>query len=262
MDNYTISFKRLCINKVSACFTWDDNFIRHAKLIAPLFAQYEKRCSFYINVGDGNFSSEMASDYHALIKKGFEIGSHGYNHIHMDQLPINDFVKQMQLSLDRMIKIWQHRPTTFAFPHHDYNDEILILAKSVFLETRNTLDHGKRISLKSHSTLLDIASDIDNMINNNLNIVFSGHSVKIPEDEQSNYTDGYEPVQICVIDDILNYLEERKDKIEIITFEQAALKEYIKQKCSCTNTRCELSSQTLLELTHYGFNINKILSLL
>ncbi len=260
MDNYTAHFKRLCIDKLSACFTWDDNFLRHAELIAPLFIRHQKRCSFYINVGDDDFSSKMAYSYYSLMKNGFEIGSHGHNHQHMDRLPINKFFEQMQLSIEQMTRIWQQRPTTFAFPHHDYNEEMLMLAKSLFLETRNTLSHAKRISLKSHTTLLNIARNIDDMIYNNLNIVFSGHSIKTQEDEQNNHIDGYEPVRMSVIDDILAYLTNKKDEIEIITFEQAALKEYIKQHCHYTNTQCELPAQTLINLAHYGFSINKISS--
>lgn len=262
MDNYIIPFKQLHIKKISVCFTWDDNFVRHAECIAPLFEQYGKRCSFYINVGDEDFSQKMASGYCALNKKGFEIGSHGYNHKHMDRIPKDEFIKQMQLSLAYMLKAWKHRPTTFAFPHHDYNEEMLILAKAFFLETRNTLVNAKRISLKSNTTLTDIICNIDSIINDNLNIIFSGHSTKIPQDEKSDYTDGYEPISISVIDDILKYLISLNHKTEVITFEQAALKEYIKEHCNYTNSQCEITSQTLTKFLDFGLDINKISSLI
>lgn len=77
MDNYIAQFRNLHINKLSVSFTWDDNFCRHMEFIAPLFTKYKKKCTFYINVGDENFTPQLIINYKQLCNRGFEIASHG-----------------------------------------------------------------------------------------------------------------------------------------------------------------------------------------
>lgn len=261
MDNYKFYFQQFDINKASVCFTWDDNFSRHKEIIAPLFLQNKKRCTFYVNIGDTNFSQSILGYYLQLQNQGFEIGSHGYNHIHMSQLNEYDFLKQLKESIRGMEYVLKRRPTTFAFPHHDYNENMLLLTKRFFLETRNTLSNSIRISLKSNTKSSDIFNKITETVFHKCNIVFSGHSIKTEEDEEKNYIDGYEPIDIKNLKEILDFLDTNKYNLDVITFEQAALKEYIKKKCNYTNIYYTLNDTNLDELLSFGFNMDTILSL-
>ena len=261
MDDYIATFQNLHIDKLSVSFTWDDNFHRHKEFIAPLFSKYNKKRTFYINVGDKDFTSQLISNYKQLSNDGFEIGSHGYNHKSMKMMTEKEFVDQMESSIREISMLLNFRPITFAFPHHEYNSLNVELTKHYFIETRNTLNQSHRISLKSHTKLSDVIQKIDQLICSNKNIVFSGHSVKTALDKSTHYEDGYEPIQLNLINDILLYLEGIK-RIEVITFEQAAFKEYLKQNCNYTQTECILSPYNLTYLTQYGINLDRINSIL
>lgn len=261
MDNYIAQFRNLHINKLSVSFTWDDNFCRHMEFIAPLFTKYKKKCTFYINVGDENFTPQLIINYKQLCNRGFEIASHGYIHKSVKYMTEKEFISQIELSIKEMLMLFKVRPITFAFPHHEYESMHLKLAKQYFIETRNTLNQSVRISLKSNTKLSDVIQKINQSIYSNKNIVFSGHSVKVVSDEKNNYYDGYEPVSENLINDILSYLK-GIEKIEIVTLEQAAFKEYIKRDCNYTQTECVFSTANLTYLNQYGINFDRINSIL
>ena len=110
MDDYIATFQNLHIDKLSVSFTWDDNFHRHKEFIAPLFSKYNKKCTFYINVGDKDFTSQLISNYKQLSNDGFEIGSHGYNHKSMKMMTEKEFVDQMESSIREISMLLNFRP--------------------------------------------------------------------------------------------------------------------------------------------------------
>lgn len=259
MDNYNFTFHSMNMANISLCFTWDDNMLRHSLEIAPLFIQNQFRCTFYINPGDSDFTNDLCSKYIKLAHQSFEIGSHSYNHLHLSKLEDDKYYIQLTKSIEEIESILGIRPTTFAFPHHDCNDKMLWIAKNIFLETRNSLFNSIRFSMKSYTTTEDMISAINKAINNNYNLVFSGHSISLHDDK---IEDGYEPLSIENLNGTLLYLNNKKRNVDILTFEQAALKEYIKHHCSFNLRKCILEYEDILYLSSLGITYKKILELL
>lgn len=158
----TFYFDNINPQKKSIIFTWDDNFERHIKYIAPVFKRYHKKCTFYINPGETNFKDLLQSGYSALAYEGFEIGSHGYTHHHYSKLSLTDQIYQLKKSKEEITNVLRIIPVTFAFPHHDFTSDMLREAKKVYFETRNTLNNTPRFSLKSHTSLSSVQKAIDN----------------------------------------------------------------------------------------------------
>lgn len=262
MEEYQIAFSKVNIFKSSICFSWDDNFHRHKDIVSEIFDDFNIRCTFYINVGDDNFSKKLENDYRMLSYMGFEIGSHGYNHISMEHLSNEKFIYQITSSIDFMKNVMTIRPTTFAFPHHQHTIWQINALNSFFITTRNTLYNSQRISLKSHSTLDEISYYIRELLFNHVNVVFSGHSVWTPMDAQSDYIDGYEPVNIDMLHKLCQHISIYSSISEIITVEQAAIKEYIKNRCKYTKSFCVFSNEDILYLTSLGLDLNKLNNIL
>lgn len=204
-------------NKIGVAFTWDDNFNEHYKYIAPLFKKWNCRCTFYINPGDSTFTNDMANQYKKLSEQGFEIGSHGFLHDHYSRLSYNDFYAQLVKSKEAITLLTNKIPITFAFPHHDFNEEMLKIAKSIYKETRNTLKNTIRFSLKTRTSLNEIKIAMNHAIEISSNVVFSGHSVYKQISEESNC--GYEPISLHLLNEILSAIV-AEYQLPILTFEE------------------------------------------
>lgn len=203
--------------KIRVSFTWDDNFNEHYKYIAPLFKKYSCRCTFYINPGEKNFTTKIADQYKKLSEQGFEISSHGFTHDHYSSLNYNDYYAQLIKSKNAIATLTNKEPTTFAFPHHDFTNEMLLVARSIYKETRNTLKNTLRFSLKTKTSLTDVKNALDNAIQGSYNIVFSGHSAYKRQNELKNC--GYEPISLKLLSSIISTLI-NDYKIPILTFEE------------------------------------------
>ena len=206
-------------------FTWDDNSCRHYQYIGPLFEKYGIRCTFYVNPGWKSFNRRFLSGYKKLDSRGFEIGSHGYTHKHMMTLSKGEYEKQLNMS-QQLLQSWLgHRITTFAFPHHEYSDEMLIFAKNYYLETRNSVPNSIRFSLKSHTTLAEIEKIARQTELNNQILIFSGHSVAIDSKELLGHSGnaGYEPVLLNHLEDIMKLLLANNSQNDFCTLSEIAL---------------------------------------
>lgn len=248
-------FNKLNPNKISLSFTWDDNFKRHIDIIAPLFEQYGKRCTFYVNPGEFDFSNNLWSKYKTLSEKGHEIGSHGFTHHHYSKLSTNEFQFMLTESYETIQKRIGKSPVTFAFPHHDFNNDMLSKAHEIYFETRNTLSNTKRISLKSGTTSIDIKDSIEGAVHNGYSLVFSGHSISKISDTK---IEGYEPISVKNLEKFLSIAMEFKDYSDICTFEQAALKEYIIQNCTYNRNKFGLFPEQVNMLEKFGLNYERI----
>lgn len=246
-------FNKTCPEKLTISFTWDDNFERHLTHIAPLFESYGIRCTFYVNPGEDVFQSNLCKRYAKISQKGFEIGSHGYSHRHFSMLSKEELLFELTKSKEAIINSIGEIPVTFAFPHHDYTNEMLKMAKSVYFETRNTLINHIRFSLKSNTTIEDIYQIINQAINDNKSIVFSGHSVYLKNDY---YTDGYEPIPYKLLEKIIFFIKNNQNAFDICTFSQAAIKEYVLKNCLYNKDYYLLDKIQLLDLGKYGINVN------
>lgn len=189
-------------------FTWDDNCNRHYRYIGPMFEKYGIHCSFYVNPGWETFERKYLNGYKKMDSCGFEIGSHGYMHKHMMSLSHEEYEKQLEMS-KRLLQKWLgHEITTFAFPHHEYTEEMLELARKYYVETRNTVSNSVRYSLKSYTTLADIEKISYQTDINNQTLIFSGHSVALNPNEITSHSRnaGYEPILLDFLEDSIKLL--------------------------------------------------------
>lgn len=255
-----LNFSQIHPNKLSISFTWDDNFFRHIEIIAPKFKEYNYRCTFYVNPGEPDFPARLSKGYAKLSAENFEIGSHGHTHHHFTKLTKEKYFDQLIQSKKAIEQSIGKAPCTFAFPHHDYTDKMLKDAQSVYLETRNTLNNTQRVSLKSNTSINDIEKAIEDSIKNEYSIVFSGHSVSLPNDYDQ--LDGYEPIKISFLDEVLKKLSIYSIHVEVLTFEQAAIKGYIVNNCSFDNKCFELTTEQELYLREYDITFGHIQELI
>lgn len=256
MKEKEIYFSKLNPEKVSFSFTWDDNFYRHIQFIAPAFEQYNLKCTFYVNPGEPNFVARLAPLYARLSLKKFEIGSHGYTHHHFSKLTEEIYMDQLIESRKAIELLIKKPPVTFAFPHHDYTNNMLHTAYDVYFETRNTLKNGQRFSLKRNTSLIDVTNMLENTVSAKKDLVFSGHSVSLTNDK--DYSDGYEPLPLECLHSILKQILLYVEYADICTFEQAALKEYIKNNCSYTSEKFILTYEQCLHLEKRGLALERI----
>lgn len=256
MKEKELSFSKLHPEKISFSFTWDDNFFRHIQFITPAFERFGTKCTFYVNPGEPNFVARLAPLYAQLSLKGFEIGSHGYTHHHFSKLNEENYIDQLIQSQKAIGLLTKKVPVTFAFPHHDFTDSMLHTCHNVYFETRNTLNNAQRFSLKSNTSLTNVTNALKNAISNKNSIVFSGHSVSLPDDK--DYFDGYEPLPLDCLYNILNQVLLYVEYADICTFEQASLKEYIRNNCFYTNEKFILTYEQILYLEKLGLTLERI----
>lgn len=189
-------------------FTWDDNFYRHYSHIAPLFEKNGIRCTFYVNPGWRSFEDKYLKGYKYISDIGFEIGSHGLFHKDLTKLSSAEYewqLKQSKVLLENYLK----KPVyTFAFPHHKFSAEMLEIAKEYYIETRNTIPNSIRYSLKTELDINNVLETSSKILNDNKNIVFSGHNIAISKKELNakKLTIGYEPILLSDLEILLEKL--------------------------------------------------------
>lgn len=260
MKQYHVRFHNIHPDKTSICFTWDDNFTRHFSTIAPAFIKRGMRCTFYINPGEEDFASKFLPGYSDLLNKAFEIGSHGFVHDNLCRIPHPDAVSIVKEAISRIEKQFNIYPTTFAFPYHDFNAEILDMVKTFHFETRNTLPHSKRFAIKTDTPYEDMLDAVKEAIANKHSLVFSGHSVifNIEENQERKNETGYNPILLAHLISLLDFIQTQNETVQVLTFEQAALKEYISRHCDITTDSFTVTRQQLDWLGSFHIDIGKL----
>lgn len=252
------SFNNINPEKGLIVFTWDDNLVSHAQIIAPIFTEYHKTCSFYINPGEPDFSANFADLYLQLGVQGFEIGSHGYTHCHLSHLTNEEYIDAIRKARDSIDHIFHVQPTTFAFPHHDFNEKMLSQSRNIYFETRNSLYSSVRYSLKTATKKEQIDEAIRNAVKNRYTLVFSGHGAF---DNKKMELCGYEPISHQMLCEFLETVEQYSD-MQVCTFEQAALKTYIQYHCKTNGKNVWINDAQMSFLKQYGLTVERIHSLL
>jgi peptidoglycan/xylan/chitin deacetylase (PgdA/CDA1 family) len=251
------------LNKISVSFTWDDNSIRHHSLLAPLFLDNGFRCTFYVVTGDEKYDSDYRDKYKQLLTNGFEIGSHSFSHHYISSLSPGDASAELKMSVKKILEQFGVYPLTFAFPNHDYNETLIELAREFHLETRNTLTNAKRFSIKTHTSLAELQDAINDAYINRINLVFSGHSL-ITEEEYSCKLpgEGYQPMRISLLTELLPYLKTIESKVDMVTFAQSALREWIKKMRVFIGDEWVIPKEQLRQLEKFRITDENIVSLL
>lgn len=252
-------FRKINPQKEVVSFTWDDNLTSHAHIIAPIFMKFCNFCSFYINPGESNFSNLFLDSYQYLKAQGFEIGSHSYTHCNLSSLSSMDYIDQIKSAQDSIECNFHIRPTTFAFPHHDFDEKMLSQIRSLYLETRNTLYNSVRFSLKTATTLESIEAALKDAEKNRHTLVFSGHGA-FGEGDDPNVC-GYEPISSQKLQKTLEIIDSHTE-LQVCTFEQAALKTYLVLHCVNDGQSVWISDSQISYLQQYGITTERILELI
>jgi peptidoglycan/xylan/chitin deacetylase (PgdA/CDA1 family) len=262
-ETFKLRFHNTNLIKTSVCFTWDDNLIRQIQTIAPLFNKCGLKCTFYIVPGEKYFYQKYGSGYYELARQGFELGSHSYLHKHMTKLSELKVSKEFEEAIKRFKSYFQFYPITFAFPNHDYNQCLVKKAYSYHLETRNTLTNSIRFSLKTNTTFEELVQVLNAAIKSKQNLVFNGHSI-ISEEEYQNKEpgEGYEPIRVLLLEKFLDHIVKWSRRIDIVTFAQAALKEFVRKNATKENNVFMLNSDSLLNLQKYEISSEILLGVL
>lgn len=145
-----------------------------------------KRCTFYINPGVPDFIDKFCSHYQQLLDCGFEIGSHSYIHQHLSYLSGKQYVTQLKNAKNTIEQLFNYRPTTFAFPHHDFDLTMLSQARNIYFETRNTLYRSQRFSLKTTTTLESVEEALIEAIEGGYSLVLYASTPPASTADQTN----------------------------------------------------------------------------
>jgi hypothetical protein len=253
MQQEKLYFNHADINKISVCFTWDDNCYAHIELIATQFARRGLKCTFYINPGKEGYSEKFASGYRDLAGEGFEIGSHSYHHVRLTGLKDEELEHQIKASADGILKSVGVYPSTFAFPYHDFDERTLSFVRQYHLETRNTLHGSVRFGVRSNSSPEEMFGAVKECVSAGQNIVFSGHSAVSNLTELSSPDCGYEPILLDNLNALLDKIH-TVGNAQVLTLEQAALKEYIISNCEIAGNTYTLASGQAEYFSAFGID--------
>ncbi len=252
------SFNNINPHKGIIVFTWDDNLVSHGQIIAPIFTEFHKTCSFYINPGAPDFLANFANLYIQLSTKGFEIGSHGFTHCHLSHLTNEEYINEIRNARNSISNIVHIQPTSFAFPHHDFNEKMLSQSRNIYFETRNSLYNSVRYSLKTDTQIEQIDEAVKNAAEHRYTLVFSGHGAF---DKETRESSGYEPISRHMLYEILKTVEKYVN-MQVCTFEQAALKTYVQYHCKTNEKNIWVGDTQIAFLKQYGLTIERINKLL
>ena len=252
-------FHNVIPDKGTVIFTWDDNLASHAKIVAPLFEKFHYRCTFYINPGEAGFETLFLEQYQKLAAKGFEIGSHTDTHERLSSLTDAGFMDQIRNARDRIRDAFQIQPSTFAFPYHESDEKMLSQVRNYYFETRNSLYNSVRFSIETSVNSAQIQELIDSAVRDKYSIVFSGHGAFTENDDPK--TCGYEPVPSQTLCEILRLVKDNP-VLQVCTFEQAALKTYLRYHCEMGDGSVRISEGQMAFLGQYGLTKERILDLI
>ena len=100
--------------------------------ILAVLDKYDVKCTFFFN---GLYLEANVEDARRIVAAGHEIGSHGYQHVHMTQM--RDFTV-MRNVITRMNRITEEllgvRPRLFRAPYSDTNEYVTALARAEGME--------------------------------------------------------------------------------------------------------------------------------
>ena len=119
--------------------SWDDGSPKDIKL-AKLLKKYNMPATFYIPIK--NIESRYTLTERGVIslrKMGFQIGAHTFSHPYLMKLPLGQIEKEIRSGKTVLEEYLGEKVTTFAYPHGDYNPEILSLLKRLNFEYARTI---------------------------------------------------------------------------------------------------------------------------
>lgn len=259
MDSLKYKLNKIDLNKLTISFSWDDNFLNHYNIIADIFKKHSARCTFYICIGQKDFTEEVEEKCKLSLKEGFEIGDHLYIHESAPNIAFTYFEELLNFSKTKWLKVFNQDVSTFAFPFHDINEQTFNRILESYLETRNTINNTELISFHTKSNIKDTIKVIEELAIEGRNIMFAGHSI-IPSGEYEMFNIeglGYEPISVDFLNDTLSYINEN-NMYQILTAEQGAIKEYILKSCKFDSENVYFTDENIKYLKQKGVNISNL----
>lgn len=102
--------------------TFDDGYA-DSLVAAGVLRDLGLRATVYVTTGDldrpGWLSRQQLSDLAAC--RELELGAHGVNHCHMDELPAENLARELIDSRSELERLTGRRVTSFAYPHGAYD---------------------------------------------------------------------------------------------------------------------------------------------
>ncbi|MGG5753443.1 polysaccharide deacetylase family protein [Zafaria sp. Z1313] len=96
--------------------TFDDG-TKDQLIAAEVMERHGLQGTFFVNSGSTGFDGYLdLEDLNRLYAAGHELGGHGYQHVELDKVPVDEAARQ--ICLDRaMLMGWGFRTTSFAYPN-------------------------------------------------------------------------------------------------------------------------------------------------
>lgn len=113
--------------------TFDDGYVDNLNQAAPIMNKYGYKGTIFVAIKFMAWPGYVTwQDLISLQNKGWEIGSHSWNHIHLDKLNDNQLKKELfdsKLFLETFIPNTFKEVDTFAYPNGIYNEKAIVALK-------------------------------------------------------------------------------------------------------------------------------------
>ncbi|MGB4044345.1 MAG: polysaccharide deacetylase family protein [Thermacetogeniaceae bacterium] len=116
----------------------------HIPQMLDLFQKNRVKATFFIS---GRWASEHQQLVRKIAESGHEIGNHGFSHPHVNDLSVEENMKEIQETSKVIEQAAQRKTRYFAPPYGEYNDSVLEAAAKtkhqIILWTVDTVDWQK-----------------------------------------------------------------------------------------------------------------------
>jgi peptidoglycan/xylan/chitin deacetylase (PgdA/CDA1 family) len=123
--------KSISSKKYKVNLTFDDGHLSDLKIVAPLLKKYNLNAVFFVIASEIESNKEKWEQTKILAKMGFEIGSHGLNHVDFTILNDEKIIFELLESKRIIEKCIEKEISFLATPYGKISKKILFLSKFV-----------------------------------------------------------------------------------------------------------------------------------
>jgi peptidoglycan/xylan/chitin deacetylase (PgdA/CDA1 family) len=128
------------IQNKQACLslTFDDGLKSHYDVVYPLLEKKNFSATFFIVADETEFGWNIMNleQIKELSDKDFEIGSHSLTHPHLTELTDEEVEDELKKSKEYLESKYEIVIESIAFPHWDYDDNVLEIARKYYITAR------------------------------------------------------------------------------------------------------------------------------
>lgn len=100
--------------------------------ILEILREKDTKITFFVT---GRWVREFPDLFKNIVNEGHEIGSHGYEHLNYSKLSLEQNREQIKTAEEMIVKHGSTKPTLFAPPSGDYNQDTLVAAEELGYKT-------------------------------------------------------------------------------------------------------------------------------